>query len=410
MATEQFIVVGGGIAGLTAAVALAQKGCNVTVYEQSRHFGGRAATQHQDGFSLNLGPHALYRNGPFYKALREWQIPFSGKTPQLTQDAYLIANGRKYLFPTDGTRLFLTGALGIGEKFAAARALQLLTARRNIVDGPVSMRQWLDQNIRRGRARELTEAIVRVSTYCNDLSLISAGAALRQVRLAIKNGVMYVDGGWETLVTGLLRKAESLGVKLSAGMPVERVTQGCVQLADGRQLDSAGTILAITPDAVERLTGIRLPGLSPIRIACLDLGLESLPAKCGRFALGLDRPFYLSMHSAFASLAPAGCALIHLGKYLAVNEEGTREELENLADLVLPGWRTRVKVARFLPNMIVSHAVPTCAGRPDVNAIPIPGVALAGDWVGAEAMLADAAVASALHAADFIQRREFLAA
>src|SRR5713226_4100734 len=130
METEQYIVVGGGIAGLTAAVALAQKGCSVAVYEQSRHFGGRAATQHQDGFSLNLGPHALYRNGPFYKALRDWQIPFSGKTPQLTQDAYLIANGRKYLFPTDGTRLLLTGALGIGEKFAAARALQLLTGRR----------------------------------------------------------------------------------------------------------------------------------------------------------------------------------------------------------------------------------------------------------------------------------------
>ncbi|HEY6392688.1 MAG TPA: FAD-dependent oxidoreductase [Bryobacteraceae bacterium] len=410
MATEQFIVVGGGIAGLTAAVALAQKGCSVALYEQSRHFGGRAATQHQDGFSLNLGPHALYRNGPFYKALREWQIPISGKTPQLTQDAYLVANGRKYLFPAGGARLFLTGALSIAEKFAAARALQLLTARRNTADGSLTMRQWLDQNVRQGGARELTEAIVRVSTYCNDLSLIGAGAALRQVGLAIKNGVMYVDGGWETLVKGLLGKAESLGVKLSAGTPVERVTQGSVQLADGRQVDSAGTILAITPDAVQRLTGTPLPGLSPIRIACLDLGLESLPAKCGRFALGLDRPFYLSMHSAFASLAPAGGALIHLGKYLAANEDGAREELENLADLVLPGWRSRVKVARFLPNMIVSHAVPTCAGRPEVNAIPIPGVALAGDWVGAEAMLADAAVASALRAADFIRRREFLAA
>jgi hypothetical protein len=116
------------------------------------------------------------------------------------------------------------------------------------------------------------------------------------------------------------------------------------------------------------------------------------------------------MHSAYASLAPAGGALIHLGKYLASNEDGTRGELEDLADLVLPGWRDRVKVARFLPNMIVSYAVPTCEGRPAVNAIPIPGVALAGDWVGNEAMLADAAVASALQAADFIQRREFLAA
>jgi hypothetical protein len=109
-------------------------------------------------------------------------------------------------------------------------------------------------------------------------------------------------------------------------------------------------------------------------------------------------------------LAPAGGALIHLGKYLAANEDGTREELESVADLVLPGWRSQVKVARFLPGMTVSYAIPTLVGRPGVNAIPIPGVALAGDWVGKESMLVDAAVASAFEAADFIQTREFLAA
>ncbi len=174
MATEQYIVVGGGIAGLTAAVALAQKGCAVAVYEQSKNFGGRAATQHQDGFSLNLGPHALYRNGPLYKALREWQIPFSGKAPRLGSDAYVIANGRKYLFPTDGTKLFLTGALSIAEKFAAARILQLLTAPHHVAGEALSMSQWLDANVRPGRARQLTEALVRLSTYCNDLALISA--------------------------------------------------------------------------------------------------------------------------------------------------------------------------------------------------------------------------------------------
>src|SRR5258708_2450074 len=152
MATEQYIVVGGGIAGLTAAVALAQKGCKVAVYEQSKNFGGRAATQHQDGFSLNLGPHALYRNGPFYKALREWQIPFSGKTPRLASDAYVIANGRKYLFPTDGTKLFLTRALSIAEKFAAARTLQLLTAPQHAAVEVLSIIQCLDKTFRPVRA------------------------------------------------------------------------------------------------------------------------------------------------------------------------------------------------------------------------------------------------------------------
>lgn len=410
MANGQFIVVGGGLAGLTAAVALAQKGRKVTLFEQSRHLGGRAATQHQNGFSLNLGPHALYRNGPFYRALRDWQIPFSGKPPILTSGAYLVAGGQKYAFPINATRLFLTGALSVGEKFRAAKALQLLTTQPPAAAATLTMREWLDRNIPSVRARELTEALVRLSTYASDMRLLNASAALKQAQFAARNGVIYVDGGWAALAEGLAAKAESLGVKLSTGVPVERVEPGSVQLADGQRLDSAGTILAAGPDIAERLTGVRLPKLVPVRIACLDLALRSLPEKYGRFALGLDQPMYLSMHSAFASLAPAGGALVHIGKYLGSNDQATREELEDFADLVLPGWRGHAEIARFLPNMTVSHAVPTREGRPDVNALPIRGVALAGDWIGNEAMLSDAAVASALRAADFIQGKESLAA
>src|SRR5205807_3554571 len=113
----------------------------------------------QDGFSLNLGPHALYRNGPFYKVLGEWQIPFSGKTPRLASDAYVIANGRKYTFPTDGTKLFLTGALSIAEKFAAARVLQLLTAQQHTDVEALNVSQWFDAKVRLGRVRELAEAL-----------------------------------------------------------------------------------------------------------------------------------------------------------------------------------------------------------------------------------------------------------
>ena len=60
MDTDRTIVVGGGLAGLTAAATLARSGRAVTVIEGAEHLGGRARSRHRLGYDLNLGPHALY--------------------------------------------------------------------------------------------------------------------------------------------------------------------------------------------------------------------------------------------------------------------------------------------------------------------------------------------------------------
>jgi len=53
------IVIGSGMAGLTAAAYLARDGCAVDVYEQARHPGGVTATVSKNGHSWDLGPMAL---------------------------------------------------------------------------------------------------------------------------------------------------------------------------------------------------------------------------------------------------------------------------------------------------------------------------------------------------------------
>ena len=59
LASSAVNIVGGGIAGLIAAVRLARAGAQVSVFESAGAMGGRARTRQADGYFLNQGPHAL---------------------------------------------------------------------------------------------------------------------------------------------------------------------------------------------------------------------------------------------------------------------------------------------------------------------------------------------------------------
>src|SRR5258707_1112299 len=79
------------------------------------------------------------------------------------------------------------------------------------------------------------------------------------------------------------------------------------------------------------------------------------PAPHRLFALGIDRPLYYSVPSAYAQLTPSGGALIHVAKY--GGDSSAEPELEGLLDEMQPGWRDVVVHRRFLPAMVVSNAI-----------------------------------------------------
>jgi hypothetical protein len=102
-----------------------------------------------------------------------------------------------------------------------------------------------------------------------------------------------------------------------------------------------------------------------------------------------------------------------LVKYLRESEDDRqdlRPELEEYADLVMPGWGQFAEHARFLPSLRVTAGIPTVNGRVCVKLPGLERVTIAGDWVGAQGMLVDAAVASALQAAHAVQTLEEVAA
>ena len=53
---KSVLVLGGGFAGLSAAIHLALAGCEVTLLEQNPSFGGKAGQFEKDGFRFDTGP------------------------------------------------------------------------------------------------------------------------------------------------------------------------------------------------------------------------------------------------------------------------------------------------------------------------------------------------------------------
>ena len=413
------IVVGGGLAGLSAAALVARAGRSVIVLEQAGRVGGRASTHVRDEVHWNLGPHALYCAGAAFQLFKDLGIPFAGRFPSPGRG--LLVNGdASFPLPAGLGSLAGTRLLTIREKWRLARFLMTLSRLETRQFDAVSLRVWLDQTAGQGILALLLGALFRLSTYCDDPERMSAGVALRQLKLALAGNVWYLDGGWQTLVDGLRDHAASHGAVFRIGARVKAVNGGAggvsVYLASGEELDGQTAILAVDPAKACGLLDV--PGDSPlsqwaenslpIRAACLDLALSRLPRPDHRFALGLDRPFYYSVHSAAAKLAPEGVAVVHVLKYLGndttKSSQAVERELEGFLDQIQPGWKSHVTARRFLSGMTVAYGLP-CAqengllGRPLVTLPERPNVFLASDWVGPEGMLADASAASAVEAA-----------
>jgi phytoene dehydrogenase-like protein len=410
-ARSDVVVVGGGLAGLAAAATAARGGASVTVLERARVPGGRARTRFQEGFLFNVGAHALYRRGPGREVLRELGVEVKGAVPPYSGLA--LIDGRAHALPAGTGSLLRTGLLTPLSKLQLALLLGRIQRGAARPRAGASLDEWLAGEGLREDVSALVRALSRVTTYSHDPGRADARATLEQIRLGLTGGVLYLDGGWQTLVDGLRASAESAGARVLAGSGAEEVlvtgarARG-VRTAQG-VIEADAVVVATPPAEAARLLKAAAPALQafasaarPVRAATLDLGLRALPDPRVTFALGIDRPWYYSVHSKTARLAPEGAVLLHAMRYLGPeppSPAGVEKDLEQLMDTVQPGWREQVVVRRYVPDLVVAHALVAAdqdglAGRPGPALREVDGVFVAGDWVGGEGLLADASLAS----------------
>ena len=405
------VVVGGGLAGLTAAVTASREGAEVVVLEARSDVGGRARTTEAKGFLYNEGPHALYRGTGGMAVLQQLGVnPEGGEPPT---KAIGLLDGRLGLLPSGATSLVRSPLLRPGAKVEIAKLLTSLGRIRTTDLGHTTVADWIDAAAKDPVARLMLHSLVRLTTFVNAPDEFSAKTAIEQVRSGLTDGVLYLHGGWQSLVDSLTALASEAGVSIRRKVKVERLerSEGGVRIetADDQIRGATAVIAGGGASTAARITGD--PALDAFAArsrqqygAVLDVGLGEEWGDHPGFVLGLDQPIYMSVHSNTARVHRRGTSLVSVHKYLAGEAgEDDRRELEAVLDLVRPGWRAAADHVAFSRQLVPMTHIPTAAeggleGRPDIQTA-IPGVFVAGDWVGPKGLLADASIVSSHRAA-----------
>lgn len=265
---KSVIVIGGGLGGISAAISLAQKGYDVSLYEKNDHIGGKVNRLEQDGFGFDLGPSILTMPQIFEKLFAG-----SGKRMEDYVPIKRLDLEWRSFFP-DGTVLDLYHDLDKMERanptlsrkdmyeyrelLKYAERIYKTTEKSYLKEGFESPREAVAQTglfstlfgfdltstMYDGIAKRVSNPHLRtmLSYYVKYVgsSPYSAPAVLNMmIYMQHAQGCWYVEGGTHKLAEGLTKLAEEIGVQLHTGQGVVRAHTlngqlTAIELEDGR--------------------------------------------------------------------------------------------------------------------------------------------------------------------------------
>ncbi|MFE8956440.1 MULTISPECIES: protoporphyrinogen/coproporphyrinogen oxidase [Streptomyces] len=415
-AQRKVVVVGAGIAGLSAAYRLQEAGCEVVVLEKTHHVGGRMRTEEKEGYRIDVGAAMLPDT---YREMRGL-IHDIGMTNQIVPsgDVYgLLRKGRVHRIGRNvGRDLLRTGLLSICGKLRLLR----LVADAGRVGGRLNFRDLseayeADEACTAYSSRRLSREIFDyvIEPLCTNYFFsapeeLSMAHIFPAVRETIGTGYFSSPAGVGFLPRGL---AERLDIRF--GTPVTLLEEHrdgvtvTVEGPDGRQRreTAPACVLAVTGASVPEVwpgvpAGMRTY-LSRLRYATcvhVSFGISSRPAEPAMWILVPRREFPGGMgvcldHNRAPGRAPEGKGMISV--YWATERSEEMYDLDDeeiveaaLRDLervsLFPGVRNQVEmthVSRCRPCVPLLHAGSIAELRNGLAGLPSTSrVALAGDF------------------------------
>jgi squalene-associated FAD-dependent desaturase len=371
MSQLRVAVVGGGLAGITAALDCAGAGAKVTLVEVRPRLGGAAYSFEREGFQIDNGQHVFLRCCTAYRALLahlgseagvflqpRLQIPVvrpGGSTVQLRRSslpapAHLAGTLMRYPL------------LSVGQRWRAARAARALAQvePRDPRADAESFGAWLAEHGQDPRAVSALWDLVALPT----LNLPAQHASLALAAFVFRTGLLAdpaaADIGFhvrplsEIIGEPALRALQEAGAEVLLGRRTERLRAGRagfeIELGGGEALQAQAVVLAVPHGRAAELLPARLQGLAARLRALGSSPIVNLHVVYDRpvselaFAAGVDTP----VQYVFDRSPAAG---LERGRYLAISlsaaESQMRMSVERLRERYLAALAELFPRARF---------------------------------------------------------------
>jgi squalene-associated FAD-dependent desaturase len=429
MTRDRVVVVGGGLAGITAAIGLAEGGLPVTLLESRPWLGGATWSFGRRGLTIDNGQHAFLRCFTEYRDLLS-KLGV-GKAAQIQDrlDLTVLSDAGRLRIRRNGwpAPLHLVRMLAGYRLLRPAERLAVVPAAMVMwlsdLAGPgqagTSIGQWLGRHGQDERARRQFWDLFLVPALNATSEEADLGLAAGMINSALLSSRNRADLGVTSVPLRDLhggpaaRLLAKLGAQVRVGAQVTAIRSGpgggyIVRVGPGPDEDQAGQLSfgEWDPDVIEAAgVVLAVPAWSAAELVPAEL--STLAAACG----GLQPSPVVSIHVIYDSrvttlpfavstdsplrwiVDKTRSAGLHTGQYLAASVPAAREYVDAPAaairEQVLPELErlfpaaasarvqdffvTRERLATFRP------APGSGAFRPD-QVTELPGFALAGAW------------------------------
>ncbi|MGW5718985.1 FAD-dependent oxidoreductase [Amycolatopsis sp. NPDC003865] len=335
------VVVGGGLAGLSAARRLRRAGAEVTVLEAGDAVGGRVRTDVVRGFRLDRGFQVLL---PAYPALRRLTDVAALRPRPFTRGTIaMTGSGRRWLAgpwhglpAVRGAAAFAVRRPADGARMAALAAKDVLAADRTDTGRSTAeeLRRW-------GLSPSTVEEVLRpfLAGVFLDPALATSSRLFHLIwRSFLRGGGALPAEGMQALPDQL-----AAGLTVRTGVEVDAVTEDGVRTRDGEEVRARAVVVATDGDVAARLLpGVEAPGWHAVTTFYYRAGTSPLRSPT-LLVDGLDD---LLLNTAVLSevspaYAPEGSALISASVPDRADpglEPRVRQRLARIYDTDTRGW------------------------------------------------------------------------
>ena len=358
------VVVGAGVAGLSAALHLVRAGAEVTVLEASDAVGGRVRTDVVDGFQLDRGFQVFNTAYPEPARVLDFsQLQLRDLEPgaaiSLDGRLRLVANPWRQPAGVAATALAPVGSLVDKALLGAFSAMCALAPARWLARQPEGTAAEVLASA--GLSGPVVERFLRPLLACVlvDEDLSTSGRYLRLVWRSIVLGRTCLPAQGMGAVPAQI--AAKLGPeRIVLGEAATQVQPGEVTLASGRRIPAEAIVVATGPSAARRL----VPGIPEVPMRAVTTFYHVAPEPpLSRPVLVLDADQRAVLGSIVLtevapSYGPGTGALVSSSVAGLADSPATERLLRaRLADL----YRTGTASWEFLASYPVQEAVPTLA-------------------------------------------------